>query len=79
MALPDKLWLRRGEIIDGIGINEEIFTKWVRAGLVTPKYFPGQARAFYERAEVVKVQPQAKASQIAECRSQIEKLKGKRK
>lgn len=57
MGLPDKVWLRRGEVIAGLGITKEIFDKWVTARLVTPKYFTGQVRAFYEREEVARIAP----------------------
>lgn len=58
MGLPDKLWLRRGEVIAGLGITEEMFGKLLAANVVRAKYFPGCKRAYFLRAEVLKIQPE---------------------
>lgn len=52
------MWLRRGEVIAGLGITAEVFDKLVRSRVVVAKYFPGQTRAFFEREAVAKVAPQ---------------------
>tara|TARA_Y100000593_G_scaffold33336_1_gene65587 strand:- start:11511 stop:11705 length:195 start_codon:yes stop_codon:yes gene_type:complete len=46
-----KLLLRRGEVCDLLGISNKVLTKFVAAGLVKPRKFPG-CRAFYYRPEI---------------------------
>lgn len=60
MSTPDKVWWRRGEARAALGVSEEVFTKLVSTGVLTPKYFPGGTRAFFERTQVEGVQPKAK-------------------
>tara|TARA_R110002167_G_scaffold116193_3_gene291073 strand:- start:1868 stop:2053 length:186 start_codon:yes stop_codon:yes gene_type:complete len=49
-----KLLLRRGEVTDLLGVTSKILTKWVDAGLVTPRQFPG-CKNFYYRPEILKL------------------------
>lgn len=58
--LPDKLWVRRGEARVYLGVSEQAFTKLIAAGALREKYFPGMTRAYFERAEVLKLKPEEK-------------------
>ncbi len=58
--LPQKLWLRRAEVRDYLALSEQMMTKLIRNGVLVPKFFPGQKRAFFERQAVLKVNPEAK-------------------
>jgi hypothetical protein len=51
--LPQKRYVRRGEIIAYFGIDKREMTKLVRAGVFTPLYIAGEGRAFFSRAEVI--------------------------
>lgn len=52
-GLPEKRYLRRGEICSTLGIDSREFTKLVEAGVLTPLYFRGAGRAYFRRDEVV--------------------------
>jgi len=43
-------WLRRRHVRDYLGISEEECSKLFRSGVLTPRYFGGGGRAYYERA-----------------------------
>lgn len=58
--LPDKLWLRRNEVRLYLGISRQAMAKLITAGVLKQKFFPGQAHAYYERTEVLKIQPETK-------------------
>lgn len=58
--LPEKLWLRRGEVRGYLKISEQSMTKLINNGVLVPKTFPGMTRAFFERAAVLKVAPSVK-------------------
>jgi hypothetical protein len=51
--LPNKRYVRRGEVIAYFGIDKREMTKLVRAGVFTPLYVQGEGRAFFARAEVL--------------------------
>jgi hypothetical protein len=43
---------RRHHVRDWLGVSEEVFTKMVRAGVLTPHYFLGTGRAIFYREEI---------------------------
>lgn len=59
--LPQKLWLRRGEVRDYLNVSEQAMTKLIASGVLVPKVFKGMKRAFFERDAVAKVRPEAAA------------------
>lgn len=54
--LPNKRYLRRGEICGCFGIDDEEFTKLVRAKVLRPLYLNGKGRAFFRRDEVLEAE-----------------------
>jgi hypothetical protein len=62
--LPDKLWVRRGEAREYLGISEQAFTKLLTTGALEPVYFPGGARALYERKQVLELKPKTKVKEL---------------
>ena len=58
--LPEKLWLRRGEVRDYLQISEQAMTKLIEGKVLVPKFFPGMKRAFFERDAVAKVKPESR-------------------
>lgn len=58
--LPDKLWLRRGEVLTYLQISREALSKLIDSGVLVPKYFDGMTRAYFERSDVAKLKPEAK-------------------
>lgn len=47
--LPEKRYLRRGEIRSYFGITDRDFTALITAGVLVPVYFRGKGRAFFRR------------------------------
>lgn len=58
--LPQKSYLRRGEIRDYFGLIDRAMTKLVAAGVLTPCYLQGKGRAFFRRSEVVQAEKDGK-------------------
>lgn len=58
--LPEKLWLRRGEVREYLKISEQAMTKLIASGVLSPKFFPGMKKAFFVRSEVAKIGPEAR-------------------
>jgi hypothetical protein len=58
--LPEKLWLRRGEVREYLGISEQAMTKLIESGTLKEKFFPGMVRAYFERSQVLAVKPEEK-------------------
>jgi predicted site-specific integrase-resolvase len=48
----EKLLLRRGEVLELLGVTDRILTRMVREGVIKPVQFPG-CRAFYRRADIL--------------------------
>lgn len=59
--LPEKLWLRRGEVRTYLNISEQAMTKLIASGVLSPQFFPGMKKAFFVREDVKKIKPGAKA------------------
>lgn len=53
--MSDKLFLRRGEVRDMLGISEQVMTKLVQAKTLTPRYLVDGGQAYYLRTEVLKL------------------------
>lgn len=51
--LPNKRYIRRGDIRRCYGIDDEDFTKLVRAKVLKPYFLNGQGRAWFKRDEVI--------------------------
>lgn len=51
-VLPEKFYLRRGDVRHYLGLSEQAMTKVLRAGALTPVHLPGMKWAFYERGQV---------------------------
>lgn len=76
--LPDKLWLRWGDVVSYLtdaGMNRKMVLKLKASGTLAPKFFPGQARAYYDREDVLKIKPEAKTETTAETRRRGEQNK----
>ncbi len=58
--LPQKRYIRRGEIIAYFGIDPREMTKLVAAGVFTRCYLQGQGRAFFRRDEVLAAEASGK-------------------
>jgi len=53
MMLPEKVFVTRGEVINGgFGISRKDFDKAIRAGALTKMVFPGRRYGKYRRDEV---------------------------
>lgn len=57
MTMSEKLFLRRGEARERLGVTREGFAKLVAAGVLTALYFPGQTRAYFDAAQVNGARP----------------------
>jgi len=58
VKIPDKLLLRRSEVIECLGVDRRALTKMVSAGLLERIYVGDgtkKTRAYYRRADVVKL------------------------
>lgn len=53
--MTEKLFLRRGEVTEILGISEETMTKLVQAGTLTPRYLVDGGRAYFMRTDVLKL------------------------
>lgn len=49
---PKKALLRRGELSDWLGLAEHEITKLIEEGVLTPRHFRPNSRAFFVRKEV---------------------------
>jgi hypothetical protein len=63
-TLPEKRYLRRGEVIAYFGIHEDDMTKLVRAGVLTPVYLQGRGRAFFAREAVLAAEQSGKVFKL---------------
>ena len=50
--LPDKQFLRRGEVRAYLAVSEHVLTQMVAAGTLRPIYLAGKGRAFFGREQV---------------------------
>ena len=53
--LPDKRFLRRGEVRAYLAVSEHVLTQMVAAGTLRPIYLTGKGRAFFGRDEVAQM------------------------
>jgi hypothetical protein len=51
--IPDKIFLRRGEVIEGLGITEYEMTNLVRCKVLHEVHLTPKGRAHFLRSEVV--------------------------
>lgn len=61
---PKKALLRRGEVMEWLGLADHEMTKLVRDKVIVPRYFRVGARAFFVRKEVEELL-EAKGRQVA--------------
>jgi len=47
-----KVLLRRGEVRDWLGLDDNEVTKWIENGSLKPRYFRPRSRAFFVRKEI---------------------------
>lgn len=59
-VLPDKMFLRRGEAREFLGLSRSAFTKLIRAGVLQPEYFPGMTYAYFNRSAVLAVKSEGR-------------------
>jgi len=52
---PKKALLRRGQVKDWLGLDDNEITQWIQSGALKPKYFRPKSRAFFVRAEIEKL------------------------
>lgn len=52
---PKKALLRRGQVKDWLGLDDNEITQWIQSGALRPKYFRPNSRAFFVRAEIEKL------------------------
>ena len=55
MSGPRLERMRYGQLLEwlaGEGITEHMVRKWIGLGTIKKHYFPGDARAYYSRAEI---------------------------
>lgn len=56
------IWIRRSTVLRLTGLSKEAVGKLIAAGSLTPKYFPGMARAYFDRAQVEGLRPSERDS-----------------
>ena len=56
MTLPTQRYLRRGAVQRYLGVSEPMMKKLVEAGVLTPVYFVGGGRAFFDRAKLLEAE-----------------------
>lgn len=68
MSLPEKIYLRRGEVIAFLGISENDMTALIQQNTLTPVHLIKGGRAHFHRTEVMKLatQPEKKTNLTAE-------------
>lgn len=52
---PKVALLRRGQVKDWLGLDDNEITHWIQSGALKPKYFRPKSRAFFVRAEIEKL------------------------
>ncbi len=52
---PKKALLRRGEVKEWLGLDDNEITKWIIDGVLKPRYFRKGARAFFVRREIEEI------------------------
>ena len=52
---PNKALLRRGEVIEWLGLGEHEMTKLIQEKVLVPKYLRKGARAFFVKKEVAEI------------------------
>ena len=52
---PSKALLRRGEVIEWLGLGEHEMTQHIKEKVLVPKYLRKGARAFFVKKEVAKI------------------------
>lgn len=53
--MAEKLFMRRGEVRDLLGSSEQVMTKLIENKQLTPIYLVKGGRAYFARAEVLKL------------------------
>lgn len=56
MTLPAQRYLRRGAVQRYLGVSEQMMKKLVEAGVLTPVYFGGGGRAFFDRDKILEAE-----------------------
>tara|TARA_A200000159_G_scaffold162672_1_gene187054 strand:+ start:3237 stop:3434 length:198 start_codon:yes stop_codon:yes gene_type:complete len=52
---PRKALLRRGEVMEWLGLADHEMTQWVKEGILIPRYLRKGARAFFVKKDIEKV------------------------
>lgn len=55
MDEPRGALLRRGEVMDWLGISDQEMTELCRNGVIQPRHFREGARAYYVKSEIKKL------------------------
>lgn len=63
MNAPDRMLWRRRDVMEFLGVSDQVMTQLVSAGTLNPVYLREGGRAFYCRNEVVRL---ARAPQTTE-------------
>ncbi len=50
-----KALLRRGEVMEWLGLADHEMTAWVKEGVLIPRYLRKGARAFFVRRDIEKI------------------------
>jgi len=50
-----KALLRRGEVMEWLGLADHEMTAWVKEGVLIPRYLRKGARAFFVRKDIEKI------------------------
>jgi len=50
-----KALLRRGEVVEALGISQETFHEMIKEGLITPHYYKPNSRALFLRDQIEKL------------------------
>lgn len=50
-----KALLRRGEVMEWLGLADHEMTAWVKEGVIIPRYLRKGARAFFVRKDIEKI------------------------
>jgi hypothetical protein len=66
--LPNKRYIRRGEIVAYFGFDDREMTKLVSAGVFNACYLSGRGRAFFRRAEVLEAESTGKVFKAEKSR-----------
>lgn len=52
---PTTALLRRGQVKDWLGLDDNEITKWIIDGIIKPRYFRKGARAYFVRKEIEEI------------------------